>query len=471
MRLTVQEVMDAIGGVLHSDEESTRKLVTGISWDSRSVQPGDLFMALPGERVDGNDYVAAAIGAGAAMVVCTREPGANALAIAGEFACPLAVVQDGVEALSNLAAYWRSALRCVVVGVTGSTGKTSTKDLLLSVLGQRYRTHATKGNYNNELGIPYTVLTAPEDSEVLVVEMGMRGFGQIAAGCRIARPDVAVVTNVGVCHMELLGSRANIARAKGEMVAALEPNGMAVVNADDDMTHELLESAGAFERDLRVTRFGCSEAADVRAEQVELGADGCARFMLRLGEEEPFEVQLGMPGAHNVMNALAAAAVGSYLGESPQQIAAGLAQAGASKMRMELARTKSGLTVINDAYNANPDSMRAALSTLAAMDCPGRRVAVLGDMGELGEDEAELHRQVGRAAAGSSLSLLLCAGPLAAQIAAGAREAGAAFAVEEVAGVDEAIAFLKGWLQPGDTVLVKASRFMGFERIAEEISE
>lgn len=471
MRLTVQEVMDAIGGVLHSDEESTRRLVTGISWDSRSVQPGDLFMALPGERVDGNDYVAAAIGAGAAMVVCTREPGANALAIAGEFACPLAVVQDGVEALANLAAYWRSTLRCVVVGVTGSTGKTSTKDLLLAVLGQRYRTHATKGNYNNELGIPYTVLTAPEDTEVLVVEMGMRGFGQIAAGCRIARPDVAVVTNVGVCHMELLGSRANIARAKGEMVAALEPTGMAVVNADDDMTQELLESAGAFERDLRVMRFGCGEDADVRAEQAELGADGCARFMLHLGEEEPFEVQLGMPGAHNVMNALAAAAVGSYLGESPQQIAAGLAQAGASKMRMELAHTENGLTVINDAYNANPDSMRAALSTLAAMDCPGRRVAVLGDMGELGEDEAQLHRQVGRAAAGSPLSLLLCAGPLAAQIAAGAREAGAAFAVEEVAGVDEAVAFLKGWLQPGDTVLVKASRFMGFERIAEGISK
>ncbi|MGN0078544.1 MAG: UDP-N-acetylmuramoyl-tripeptide--D-alanyl-D-alanine ligase [Coriobacteriales bacterium] len=471
MRLTVQEVMDAIGGVLHSDEESTRKLVTGISWDSRSVQPGDLFMALPGERVDGNDYVAAAIGAGAAMVVCTREPGANALAIAGEFACPLAVVQDGVEALSNLAAYWRTTLRCVVVGVTGSTGKTSTKDLLLAVLGQRYRTHATKGNYNNELGIPYTVLTAPEDAEVLVVEMGMRGFGQIAAGCRIARPDVAVVTNVGVCHMELLGSRANIARAKGEMVAALEPTGMAVVNADDDMTQELLESAGAFERELRVMRFGCSEDADVRAEQAELDADGCARFMLRLGEEEPFEVQLGMPGAHNVMNALAAAAVGSYLGESPQQIAAGLAQAGASKMRMELARTETGLTVINDAYNANPDSMRAALSTLAAMDCPGRRVAVLGDMGELGEDEAALHRQVGQAAAGSPLSLLLCAGPLAANIAAGAREAGAAFAVEEVAGIDEAVAFLKGWLQPGDTVLVKASRFMGFERIAEEISK
>ncbi|MGN0037773.1 MAG: UDP-N-acetylmuramoyl-tripeptide--D-alanyl-D-alanine ligase [Coriobacteriales bacterium] len=469
MQLTVQEVMDAIGGVLHSDEESTRTQVSGITWDSRKVRPGDLFLALPGERVDGNDYIAAAIGSGAAMVVCTREPGAATLAIAGEFACPLAVVEDGYRAIADLAAYWRSTLRSVVVGVTGSTGKTSTKDLLLSVLQQRYRTVATQGNRNNELGMPATVLGAPADTEVLVVEMGMRGMGQIAAGCRVARPDVAVVTNVGVCHMELLGSRENIARAKGEMVAALPPTGMAVVNADDDMTELLLESAHAAEHELHVTRFGLGQGADVRAEQVEIGADGCARFTLLIGSEEPVAVELGIPGEHNVMNALAAAAVGSYLGESPEQIAAGLAQAQASSMRMELTRAQSGLTVVNDAYNANPDSMRAALTTLGRMSCPGRRVAVLGDMGELGEQEGELHREVGRFAAGSALDLLLCVGPLAAQIAAGAREGQAPFEVAQVADVPAAVAFLKERLEPQDTVLVKASRFMGFEKIAEEI--
>lgn len=471
MRLTVQEVMDAIGGVLHSDEESTRALVTGITWDSRTVQPGDLFLALPGERVDGNDYLAAAIGRGAAMAVCTREPGPAALAIAGEFACPVAVVEDGYEAIANLAAYWRSTLKAVVVGVTGSTGKTSTKDLLLSVLQQRYRTAATQGNRNNELGMPATVLAAPEDTEVLVVEMGMRGMGQIAAGCRVARPDVAVVTNVGVCHMELLGSRENIARAKGEMVAALPPTGMAVVNADDDMTELLLESAAAPERGLHVTRFGLDPAADVRAEHIELGADGCARFTLCIGAEEPVQVSLGIPGEHNVMNALAAAAVGSYLGESPEQIAAGLAQAQASSMRMELAHAENGLTVINDAYNANPDSMRAALATLGRMSCPGRRIAVLGDMGELGEHEAELHRQVGSCAAGIPLDLLLCVGPLAAHIAAGARESQAPFEVAQAQDTAQAVAFLKERLEPTDTVLVKASRFMGFEKIAEEIAD
>ncbi|MGN0073542.1 MAG: UDP-N-acetylmuramoyl-tripeptide--D-alanyl-D-alanine ligase [Coriobacteriales bacterium] len=469
MQLTVQEVMDAIGGILHSDEESTRSQVTGITWDSRAVQPGDLFLALPGERVDGNDYVAAAIGGGAAMVVCTREPGSSALAIAGEFACPVAVVEDGYEAIARLAAYWRSTLRAVVVGVTGSTGKTSTKDLLFSVLSQRYRTVATQGNRNNELGMPATVLGAPADTEALVVEMGMRGMGQIAAGCRVAKPDVAVVTNVGVCHMELLGSRENIARAKGEMIAALPPTGMAVVNADDDMTGLLLESAGAPERELRVTRFGLAPDADVRAEQVEIGADGCARFMLCIGTEEPVAVALGIPGEHNVGNALAAAAVGSYLGESPQQIADGLAQAQASSMRMELTRADNGLTVLNDAYNANPDSMRAALATLGRMSCPGRRIAVLGDMGELGEQEAELHRQVGRCAAAAPLDLLLCVGPLAEHIAAAALDAQAPFEVAQVADVPAAIAFLKERLEPQDTVLVKASRFMGFEKIAEEI--
>lgn len=471
MRLTIQEVVDATEGVLHADENCMRKVVTGITWDSRKVGEGDIFLAMPGERVDGNDYITAAIGAGASMVVCTAEPSANLLAVAGEFACPVVVVEDGIEAITKLATYWRSQLHCVVVGVTGSTGKTSTKDLLASVLSTRYNTVATQGNNNNELGIPYTVLRADPETEILIVEMGMRGLGQIEHGCAIAQPAIGVVTNVGVCHMELLGSREAIAHAKGEMLAALPATGLGVVNADDDMTQFMLGEAEVTEKGLRIARFGRGEGADTQVSNVVLDAQGCASFDLAFGGGVPFHVELGVAGEHNVTNALAAAVVGNYLGLSFEQIARGLKAAGASGMRMEVTHTASGVTVINDAYNANPDSMRAALATLATMECTGRRIAVLGDMGELGENEVALHEQVGRDVAASNVDVLVVAGPLAAHIASAAREAGAACAIECVADTTAAAAYLKEALHEGDTVLLKASRFMGFENIVKEISE
>lgn len=471
MRLTIQEVVDAVEGELAADENSMRKVVTGITWDSRKVGEGDIFLAMPGERVDGNDYITAAIGAGASMIVCTARPSDNLLAVAGEFACPVVVVNDGIEAITKLARYWRDQLHCVVVGVTGSTGKTSTKDLLASVLSTRYNTVATQGNNNNELGIPYTVLRADPETEVLIVEMGMRGLGQIEHGCSIAHPAIGVVTNVGVCHMELLGSREAIAHAKGEMIAALPETGLAVVNADDDMTEFMLQEADAAYKSLHIKRFGRSETADTKVSNVKLDAEGRASFDLSFGGGIAFPVELGVAGEHNISNALAAAVVGNYLGLSFEQIARGLKQAGASGMRMEVAQTASGVTIINDAYNANPDSMRAALATLASMECSGRRIAVLGDMGELGDDEVALHEQVGRDVAAANIDLLIAAGPLAAHIASAAQEAGATCAVECAADTAAAASALKQSVREGDTVLLKASRFMGFEQIVKEISE
>lgn len=470
MQLTVREVADALDAQLAPDAASNRVL-TGITWDSRKVKEGDIFLAMPGERVDGNDFIIQAIGMGAGLVICTREQSPNTLAIAGEFTCPVIVVESGITAITKLATYWRSRLRCVVVGVTGSTGKTSTKDLLYAVLSTRYNTVATQGNNNNELGIPYTVLRANPDTEILIVEMGMRGLGQIEHGCSIARPSIGVVTNVGVCHMELLGSREAIAQAKGEMLAALPATGLAVVNGDDDMTDYMLEHSAVAEHGVHVVRFGRTQKASTSVRNLSLDERGCASFDMALSSGVPFPVHLNVPGEHSVMNALAAACVGSYMGLSFEQIAKGLEGANASGMRMEIVNAPAGFTIINDAYNANPDSMAAALRTLSAMDCAGKRIAVLGDMGELGDDEATLHEKVGAAAAEGKLDLLLCVGPLSEHIAQGAKGAHIACDVEHVPDVDAAVKRLKEVVRAGDTVLLKASRFMGFERIVKEISD
>ncbi len=472
MRMSVQAVASAVEGQLIADEDSKRKELTGITWDSRKLSEGDIFLAMPGERVDGNDFIVKAIGAGAGMVICTRKPSDAVMALAGEFVCPLLVVEDGIQAISSLASAWRDHLRCMVIGVTGSTGKTSTKDLLASVLGQRYVTVATLGNNNNELGVPYTVLRAQEDTEVLIVEMGMRGLGQVEASCAIAKPGVAVITNVGVCHMELLGSRENIARAKGELIGALGPSGMAAVNGDDDMTPFMLDEYGVSAgKEPRVIRFGHGVDCEVRASDENVGPDGCVSFMLHLRGEEPMPVTVGIPGKHNVMNAMAAAAVGRYLGVPAELVVKGLQEARGSAMRMEVADAH-GITVINDAYNANPDSMKSALATLGTMECTGRRVACLGDMGELGEDEEELHAQVGRQAAASGIDALACVGKLGRVIMEAAREAGMSPDVLAwFPTVEQAAESLKGCLKRGDVLLVKASRFMGLEKIVEEIAK
>lgn len=469
MRMSIQAVADAVGCSIDVEDDVKRREVTGITWDSRKVKEGDIFLAMPGERVDGNDFISKAIGAGAGMVICTRQPGESIKALAGEFVCPLVVVEDGIAAISALASAWRDQLRCVVIGVTGSTGKTSTKDMLLSVMGQRYNTVATAGNNNNELGVPYTVLRAQKDTEVLIVEMGMRGLGQISASCAIAKPNMGIVTNVGVCHLELLGSRENIARAKGELFQALPANGLCVINGDDDMSAFLRQECAAGRP---VKLFGRGEGLSPRATDVQVNAQGCAGFNVHMGEEEPVAVSLGMPGEHNVMNALAVIVAARHLGVPIASVVEGLAQATGSAMRMDITTTPAGVTVVNDAYNANPDSMKAALQTLRGMQCAGKRIAVLGDMGELGPDEAALHAQVGMVAAASRLDVLVCVGPLSRNTAQAAEQAGMPTGC--ISCVDDAAAAVKllgTMLQEGDLVLVKASRFMGLEKIVEEIAK
>jgi UDP-N-acetylmuramoyl-tripeptide--D-alanyl-D-alanine ligase len=452
IRLSLAEVAAAVGGTSTGDTE-----ITGaVTVDSRTVGPGDLFVALPGERVDGADFVPAAAQAGAAAALSTRP----------DDALPTVVVDDPVAALGRLAAAVHARLTAVTtVGITGSSGKTSTKDLLGQVLATAGQTVSPPGSYNNDIGLPLTVLSADEDTRFLVLEMGARGIGHIARLCDIARPDVGVVLNVGSAHLGEFGSAEVIAQAKGELVEALPESGTAVLNADDPRVIGMAPRTAA-----RVLSTGIREPADVRATGVRLDESGRARFTLHTGGEEQ-DVALRVVGEHQVANALSAAGAALAAGMSPAEVATALTAAEPrSRWRMEVGRRPDGVTVVNDAYNANPESMRAALAALKAL--PGeRRIAVLGAMAELGPGGGAEHERLGRDAAAAGVDLVVAVGADAVGIASGAAAAGRRPGEESVHVPDRAAAraLLSELLRPGDVVLVKASRSYGLERLAEDL--
>jgi UDP-N-acetylmuramoyl-tripeptide--D-alanyl-D-alanine ligase len=435
--------------------------------DSREVSSGCAFFALAGERSDGHDFVGAALRDGARVVVVSRadEDVRAAFASAGRRDSALVAVDDAASALTALAAYCRSRLSCPVIGVTGSSGKTTTKDFLNSVLATSMPVVATEGNRNNELGVPLTLLRASRDCGAVVVEMAMRGRGQIAELCAVAKPTVGLVTNIGTSHIELLGTQEEIASAKAEVLTCLPADGRAFLNADDEWSAMIAERSTA-----PVTYYGLGEGADVRAVDVTTGGDGCVSFTLRTPQGET-AVELAVPGRHNAYNAAAAAAVGLYLGLSLSDIGSGLAAATGSPMRMEVFETARGVTVVNDAYNANPASMRAAVATLGDMAADGRRIAVLGDMAELGSLTDLAHFRLGEDLAAGGIDLLVTVGPRARRIAEGARAAGlpadCAMSADDAAG---ALGMVSGLVAPGDVVLVKASRVMGLEAIVEGVT-
>ncbi len=460
----VHTLVSATGGLLLVGSEDT--VGNDVVVDSREVTPGCVFVALPGERVDGHDYLVAAVDSGARVLVVSREREMIAEAIERAVRRGVAVIRvaDCVKAVRDLAVYHRSRLNCEVVGITGSTGKTTTKDFLDAVLRSTLRVVSTQGNQNNELGVPLTVLRAGPDTEVLVVEMGMRGLGQIAELCAIALPTIALVTNVGVTHIELLGTQEAVASAKGELVRALGPDGAAFLNGDDEYSAMLAQTSAA-----PVTYYGLSETCAVCARNVEVDAESRATFDLT-ADGATVRVELPVPGRHNVYNALAAAAVGLRLGVPLERVAAALASAGVSAMRMEVFTSADGVTVINDAYNANPVSMQAAVVTLAEMNAASRRIAVLGDMAELGSLTELAHFRIGESVARMPIDVLVSVGPRARHIADGARAEG--MPAERIHTCDtatEAAELLRGLLRHNDAVLVKASRVMGLESVVEGI--
>ena len=503
MLLNSKQICEATGGRFLAQPIDPSALLTGVSWDSRRIECGWLYVALPGERVDGHDFVEAALRQGAAGALVTEAPGAAAMTLAREMGAAVIEVPNTAHALTDLARTWRGHLRATVVGLTGSTGKTTTKNLLRDVLSRRFSVVATEANQNNELGVPNTLLSAGPATEVVVVEMGMRGSGQIAELCSFVRPDIGVVTNVGECHIELLGSREAIARAKGELFEALPPGtGRAVANAADPLSLYAVEEAQLGARAVPVVLFdgsgeagaagpereGVAPGPRVWAEDVALDAEGRPSFTLcaagfgtparreasgaqgALFDDIPERCRctVGLRGAHNVANACAAAAVARGLGMGLPQIAEALAQAVPESGRQEVLRAHSGCMVVNDAYNANPDSMRASLAMFQALPVAGARYAVLGDMMELGDYAEACHRSVGAFAAGCGLDGLVCVGPLAALIAEGAAEAGfPRDRMVQARTVADVLEVLDARLEPEDAVLVKASHSVGLSRVVE----
>jgi UDP-N-acetylmuramoyl-tripeptide--D-alanyl-D-alanine ligase len=452
--MTLAEIAAVVDGRVDGGDAGLR--VSGPAFvDSRSAVPGGLFVAVPGERVDGHDYAAAAHAAGAAATLATRSTSG-----------PAVLVDDPVVALGRLARHVLDTLRPTVLALTGSQGKTGTKDYLAAVLAGSGATVATAGNLNNELGVPLTVLRADAGTRFVVVEMGARGLGHIRYLCEVAPPSVAAVVNVGTAHLGEFGSREAIARAKGELVEALPAAGVAVLNADDDLTAAMGERTQA-----RRLTFGVH--GDVSWRRLELDDLGRPSFELGLaGEWHP--VRLAQTGAHQVPNAAAAAAMALAVGLDPARIAEALSSArAASPMRMELHERADGLVVVNDAYNANPASMVAAIDALVAIGRRRRRrtVAVLGVMLELGEGAAEGHREVGRHAAEAGVDVLVVVGEPAREIAAGHASAGGGGESHLTAGRDEALAWVRDNVAAGDVVLVKASRGAALENVADGLLE
>jgi UDP-N-acetylmuramoyl-tripeptide--D-alanyl-D-alanine ligase len=454
--LTLAEVAALTDGQLTGPGDGT---VTGsVTIDSRTVAPGDLFVAVPGERVDGHDFLGAAAAAGAVGALTTRPDGA----------LPCVVVDDPVAALGRLAAGVHERLTAAglcTLAITGSSGKTSTKDLLGQVLAGAGPTVSPPGSYNNDIGLPLTVLSADEATRYLVLEMGSRGPGHIARLCHVARPQVGVVLNVGSAHLGEFGSPEGIAQAKGELVEALPDDGTAVLNADDPRVQGMASRTRA-----RVLTTGHGPDADVRATGVSLDESARARFTLIAGGEE-HPVTLQVVGEHQVANALSAAGAALAAGMAPAEVAAALSAAGPrSRWRMEVERRADGVVVVNDAYNANPESMRAALAALAGLPAT-RRIAVLGAMAELGPDAAAEHERLGRDVAAAGIDLVVAVGADAVGIADGATGHGRRAGEESVHVPDRAAAreLLSEVLRPGDVVLVKASRSYGLELLAADL--
>jgi UDP-N-acetylmuramoyl-tripeptide--D-alanyl-D-alanine ligase len=425
--------------------------VSVISSDSRALKPGDLFIAIRGEKFDGHSFLAEAAKLGAIGAIVEEEtPG-----LPPSFA--LILVADAVRALQSLAAAYRTTLRLTAVCITGSNGKTSTKDLCAAVLAQRFSVTRTAGNLNNHLGLPFSILRADSSHDVGVFEIGMNHAGEIAPLADIARPDIAIVTNVGVAHIEFLGTREAIAQEKGMLAEAVGENGTVILNADDSFTPSISKRTRA-----RVMTAGL-QAGDVRATDLEQLSSGI-KFRLH-ATGQCVEAELPVPGEHMVRNALLACAAGITLGLSLDECAAGLRALNLSAGRLTQ-KTFGGIRFLDDTYNANPDSMSAALITLARMPAAGRRIAVLGGMGELGAESERGHRSVGEVAGREKISCVITVGKPARWIADAAESAGVS-EVLRTADAEEAVCALRGIALPGDTVLVKASRSARLERIVQ----
>lgn len=453
--ITLENLALVTGGRLVNGAHPNAKTEAGgVYLDSRQVQAGDLFIATRGERVDGHSFIPGVAEKGALGGICEKEqPGLT---------LPYIIVEDSFTALKQIGEYYRTQLDIKVVGITGSVGKTSTKEFIAGVLSQKFNVLKTQGNFNNEIGVPLTILKIREEHEVAVLEMGINHFGEMSRLTQMAKPDVCVMTNIGQCHLEFLGSREGILKAKSEIFECSNPEGAVIVNGDDDMLQTIQEVHGK-----APVRFGLSDKNDVYATEICSHGLFGSEFTIHMGEK-CFAAKANLPGQHQIYNALAATAVARYLGLSEEEIVKGIASVAPTAGRSNLIQTEK-YVVVDDCYNANPVSMKAAIDLLSTADT--RKVAILGDMFELGEQIYAFHGEIGAYAAEKGIDVLLCAGEYSAEMAKMAREKSTVTKVQHYVTRDLLMEDLKNQLEEGDTVLIKASHGMGYQNIVESLTK
>lgn len=443
--------------------EAMNTTLTGVVTDSRKITPGCLFVPLSGDKFDGHHYAAAALAAGAGATLWQRDKGP--VPEGGG----VIIVEDTLEALQKLSAAYLKEVAPQVVAVTGSNGKTTTKDIIMSLLEVQFKVHKTAGNFNNHIGLPLTILSMAEDTEIAVLEMGMSSRGEIALLASLAEPDVAVITNVGESHLLQLGSRKEIARAKLEIAEGLKPGGLLIYNGDEPLLTEVMqESTFKAPEGMRTFRFGLNEDNDDYPTGM-MSHTGGMTFTSSRHKEHAFTLPL--PGQHNVVNALAALAVARHFGVTEQNMKEGLSRLKLTGMRIEVIRTSSGLTLLNDAYNASPSSMKAAIDVLQSMKCSGNKIAVLGDMLELGPEEVEFHQEIGYYLDPSLTDFVCTYGPLSVHIAKAAEEKFGKERVKAFTDKAELTAVLLEKCSAKDIVLFKGSRGMKLEEVLQSLNK
>lgn len=447
---TLKQALSACKGQYFGEADLLEKEISSIVTDSRKVQKDSLFAAIAGERVDGHNFIPQCIEMGALCSLCEKTPADNS---------PHILVESTKQALIDIATAYRLTFSIPFIGISGSVGKTTTKEMIASVLSQKYKVHKTQGNFNNDLGVPLTLFALEEDAEIAVIEMGISDFGEMTVLSRIVKPDVCVLTNIGKCHLECLIDRDGVKKAKTEMFDYMREGGIAVLCADDDKLSEIKEVQGR-----TPVFFGLSEGCDYTAHSITSDNETKTEFTVKYDDAEFSATVYGL-GKHMVSNALCATALGKHFGLEDEEIAQGISEYKPTGSRQNVIKTEK-LTIIDDCYNANPASMKASIETLAGFE--GRRVAILGDMKELGKQEADLHCEIGNFAVEKNLDLVVAIGDLALNIYKVARPH---IDCEWFSTVEEAKLELYEMLTIGDTVLVKASHSMKFEEIVEYIKE
>lgn len=456
--LTIESAAKACGGEIVCDEKTFAAIrgreVRGVVTDNRKIEKDFVFIPIVGSRADGHDFIPKALEDGALFTLSERR--------LADPRGPYVLVEKSEQALKDIAAYYRRQLTIPIVGVIGSVGKTGTKEMIASVLSQQYEVCKTEGNFNNEIGLPLTLLSIRSNHQAAVVEMGISEFGEMHRLGEMAVPDIVVMTNIGQCHLAQLHDRDGVFRAKTEIFEHLAKDATVILNTDDDKLAAVKEVPGA-----KVIGFG-TKGQEIGADGIKvLGVDGL-EAKIHVGAEE-WAVSIPLPGEHNIYHALAATAVGLVLDVPMPKIVNGIEQTGTIAGRTHFIKLKDDITIIDDCYNASPASVKAALSLLSEAD--GTKIAVLGDMGELGENEKALHREVGEHLSGLPIDVLYTAGPLAKEIAAAVTESDSGCAVHSYDTRDAMTAALVCDIQPKSCVLVKASHFMEFPKVVETLEE